>query len=110
MDGADAPSRPGRKSPSIRGKVLSDMTLSKPVEDQDIAAVPHGFRSSYRRHAAEPDEPPARGHRGGAGRRGGNQTEAAYARSDVFERRRRFMSDWAAYLDGERSRVIPIRR
>jgi hypothetical protein len=31
----------------------------------------------------------------------GNQTEAAYARSDLFERRRRLMDDWAAYVDGE---------
>ena len=30
-----------------------------------------------------------------------NQTEAAYARSDLFARRRRLMDDWLAYLDGE---------
>ena len=29
-----------------------------------------------------------------------NPTEAAYARSDLFERRRRLMDDWAAYLSG----------
>ena len=29
-----------------------------------------------------------------------NRTEAAYARSDLFERRRQLMDDWAAYLDG----------
>ncbi len=28
-----------------------------------------------------------------------NKVEA-YARSDLFERRRRLMDDWAAYLDG----------
>ena len=27
-----------------------------------------------------------------------NRVEAAYARSDLFERRRRLMDDWAAYL------------
>ena len=32
-----------------------------------------------------------------------NPTEAAYARSDLFERRRRLMDDWAAYLDNVRS-------
>ena len=31
-----------------------------------------------------------------------NPVEAAYARSDLFERRRRLMDDWAAYLTGER--------
>ena len=28
-----------------------------------------------------------------------NKVETAYARSDLFERRRRLMDDWAAYLD-----------
>ena len=31
-----------------------------------------------------------------------NKVEAAYARSDLFERRRVLMDDWAAYLDSER--------
>ena len=30
-----------------------------------------------------------------------NKVEAAYARSDLFERRRRLMDDWEAYLNGE---------
>ena len=34
-----------------------------------------------------------------------NPTEAAYARSDLFERRCRLMDDWAAYLSGERGHV-----
>ena len=35
-----------------------------------------------------------------------NPTEAAYARSDLFERRRRLMDDWAAYLRGARGHVV----
>ena len=31
-----------------------------------------------------------------------NTVEAAYARPDLFERRRLLMDDWARYLDGER--------
>ena len=30
-----------------------------------------------------------------------NPIEAAYRRTDLFERRRRLMADWAAYLAGE---------
>ena len=33
--------------------------------------------------------------------------KAAYARSDLFERRRRLMDDWAAYLYGEPRQVVP---
>ena len=29
-----------------------------------------------------------------------NPVEAAYARSDLFERRRRLMNDWGAYVAG----------
>ena len=29
-----------------------------------------------------------------------NKVEAAYARSDLFERRRQLMDDWSAYVDG----------
>ena len=31
-----------------------------------------------------------------------NKVEVAYRRTDLFERRRRLMDDWAAYLAGER--------
>ena len=30
-----------------------------------------------------------------------NKVEAAYRRTDLFERRRRLMNDWAAYLSGD---------
>ena len=39
-----------------------------------------------------------------------NQTEAAYARSDLFERRRYLMDDWAAYLSEERGEVVRLHR
>jgi len=96
--------------PSVRGKALSDMTLSKLVKEQGIAAVPHGFRSSFRDWAAERTNHPREVIEAALAHVVGNQTEAAYARSDLFERRRRLMDDWAAYLDGERGQVIPLRR
>ena len=96
--------------PSIRGKALSDMTLSKLVKEQGIAAVPHGFRSSFRDWAAERTNHPREVVEAALAHVVGNQTEAAYARSDLFERRRRLMDDWAAYLAGERGQVIAMRR
>ena len=39
-----------------------------------------------------------------------NQTEAVYARSDLFERRRRLVDDWAAYLDKEGRQTVSLRR
>ena len=34
-----------------------------------------------------------------------NPTEAAYARSDLFERRRHLMDKWAAYLSAAHEQV-----
>ena len=96
--------------PSVRGKALSDMTLSKLVKEQGIAAVPHGFRSSFRDWAAERTNHPRGVVEAALAHVVGNQTEAAYARSDLFERRRRLMDEWAAYLAGERGQVIAMRR
>ena len=39
-----------------------------------------------------------------------NEVEAAYARSDLFERRRRLMDDWSVYLDRQPAKVVPLRR
>ena len=96
--------------PSPRGKPLWDMTLSKLVKEQGIAAVAHGFRSTFRDWAAERTNHPREVIEAALAHVVSNQTEAAYARSDLFERRRRLMDDWAVYLDGERGQVIPMRR
>ena len=96
--------------PSPRGKPLSDMTLSKLVKELGIPAVPHGFRSSFRDWAAERTSHPREVIEAALAHSVRNQTEAAYARSDLFARRRRLMDDWAAYLSGQRGQVIPLRR
>ncbi len=70
----------------------------------------HGFRSSFRDWAAERTNHPRGVVEAALAHVVGNQTEAAYARSDLFERRRRLMDEWAAYLAGERGQVIAMRR
>ena len=85
--------------PSRRGKPLSDMTLSKLVKEQGIDAVPHGFRSSFRDWAAERTNHPREVVEAALAHVVQNKVEAAYARSDLFERRRRLMDDWAVYLN-----------
>ena len=96
--------------PSPRAKPLSDMTLSKLVKEQGIAAVPHGFRSSFRDWASERTNHRREVVEAALAHVVGNQTEAAYARSDLFERRRRLMDDWARYLDRPRGKVVAFGR
>ena len=96
--------------PSQRGKPLSDMTLSKLVREQGIDAVPHGFRSSFRDWAAEQTSARHDVIEACLAHTVRDATVAAYARSDLFARRRRLMNDWAGYLNGQCGQVIPLRR
>ncbi len=88
--------------PSPRGKALHKVKISKLVQELGIAAVPHGFRSSFRDWASEETDHPREVIEAALAHVVRNPVEAAYARSDLFERRRRLMNDWEAYLAGER--------
>ena len=90
--------------PSVRGKALSDMTLSKLVKELQIDGVPHGFRSSFRDWCGDTGQPRELAEMALAHAIRG--VEGAYARSDLFERRRRLMADWAAYLSGASAKVV----
>ena len=83
--------------PSPRGKTLSDMTLSKLVKELGIQAVPHGFRSSFRDWAAECSDAPREVCELALAHVNSDRVEAAYRRTDLFERRRQLMQDWSQY-------------
>ena len=93
---------------SLRGKPLPTVTLSKLIKELGLAAVPHGFRSSFRDWAAERTSTPREVVEAALAHTVQNPTEAAYARSDLFERRRRLMDEWAAYLAGTHRPHPPI--
>ena len=64
-------------------------------------AVPHGFRSTSQDWASEETDHPREVIEVALAHVVRNRVEAAYRRTDLFERRRRLMDDWAAYLAGE---------
>ena len=80
------------------GKPLNDKQLRWLVREQGIAAVPHGFRSSFRDWAGEETDHPREVIEAALAHVVRDRVEAAYARSDLFERRRILMDDWARYL------------
>ncbi|WP_035881614.1 tyrosine-type recombinase/integrase [Cupriavidus metallidurans] len=84
--------------PSPRGKVLSDMALLAITRRMKLEAVPHGFRSTFRDWAGEYTNYPRELAEVALAHLKGDETEAAYWRSDVLERRRRMMGDWAAFI------------
>jgi integrase len=82
--------------PAPRGGALSDMTLSSVVRRMKVAAVPHGFRSTFRDWASERNYPRDVAEMALA-HAIGDRVEAAYRRGDLFEKRRRLMADWATF-------------
>ena len=95
--------------PSVTGRAMSDSTMSKLLRENGIAAVPHGFRSSFRQWAAERTNIPREVAEEALAHVNPNRTEAAYQRSDLFDRRRDLMNAWASYLEAERAAVVAIR-
>ena len=87
--------------PSSTGRPLSDNTLSKMLRDLGIDAVPHGFRSSFRDWCAEATNVAPAIAEATLAHVVRDRVEAAYNRTDLFERRRDLMDAWAGYLNGE---------
>ena len=84
---------------SMSGKPLSDMTLSALLRRLEIPAVPHGFRSSFKNWSLEASgvddkrllSELALAHDIG------DETEKAYATTDLLEQRRPLMKAWAEF-------------
>ena len=89
--------------PNRVGKQLEEKQLRRMFRKHGIAAVPHGFRSSFRDWAAEETDHPREVVEAALAHVVTNRVEAAYRRTDLFERRRQLMGDWAAYLEREHS-------
>ena len=84
--------------PSPRGGSVSENTLSKLLRELQIDAVPHGFRSSFRDWAAECSDAPREVCELAMAHVNSDRVEAAYRRTDLFERRRVLMEQWSSFV------------
>ena len=84
--------------PSTTRRPLDRAAISRMLRQLGIAAVPHGFRSSFRDWAAECTDAPREVCELALAHVNTNAIEAAYRRTDLFERRRRLMEQWATFL------------
>ncbi len=78
-------------------KTMSDMTLLQLLRGMDMSVTVHGFRSSFRDWAADRTSYPREVAEAALAHTVENKVEAAYRRTDYFEKRRAMMADWAAY-------------
>ena len=83
-----------------RGGPLSNMTHIQVLRRLEIPAVPHGFRSSFRDWVIEQTDTPWVVGEAALAHNLGNSTEMAYARTDLFDKRRALMEAWGCFLIG----------
>ena len=89
-------------SPHKNGGALSDMTLRNMLKKTEFGprADVHGFRSSFADFAAEETNARHAVREKSLAHAVGSQVERAYSRTDLFDRRRELMNQWAEFIDG----------
>lgn len=78
---------------------MSDMSIAAVLKRMELGQFTvHGFRSTFRDWAGESTAHPREVIEHALAHQLKDKAEAAYARSDLLEKRRRLMEDWAAYV------------
>ena len=93
---------------SRAGRPMTDRTLSQFVKRLGFDADVHGFRTSFRTWAQERTNFPREVAEFALAHVVGDAAEQAYARSDLFEKRRKMMEAWAAYVTAEPGKVMRL--
>ena len=87
--------------PSPRGKAMSDATMSRLMEREEMEARPHGFRATFRTWAEETTDASFEVKETCLGHQVGSEVERAYQRSDLLEKRRVLLDQWAVFLTAQ---------
>lgn len=82
-----------------RGRPLSTMALEMVLRRLKADVTVHGFRSTFRDWTAEQTSTSREVAEAALAHVLENKVEAAYRRSDLFEKRRQLMDAWAAYCE-----------
>ena len=99
--------------------VFPGRTLAKPLSDMAFLMLlrrlkhdtitTHGFRSSFRDWAAEKTNVPRAVCEAALAHTLRDKTEAAYNRTDLFDRRRELMDNWAKFATAKPADVVSMR-
>ncbi|MCK1450439.1 integrase arm-type DNA-binding domain-containing protein [Bradyrhizobium sp. 35] len=97
-----------------KGVPISNMAMAGVLKRMDRFEITvHGFRSTFRDWAAERTGYPNHVVEMALAHVIGNKVEAAYRRGDLFEKRRKLMTDWATYCAtpsvGRHDNIMPLR-
>jgi integrase len=75
-----------------------------------VTLTTHGFRSTFRDWCSEAAHVNREVAEAALSHAVGDRVERAYARSDLFDRRKELMEDWARYATGPLARLIELAR
>jgi len=103
----------GNEGEGLTNAAMLELTkeMAYPSTTEGKIAVPHGFRSTFKDWCSEETSHPNTVSEMALAHIIKNETEAAYRRGDMLERRRVLMEDWASFATGglADSKVVPIR-
>ena len=91
--------------PNRNNKALSDMAFNQIMRgmrergELTVEGVPHGFRSTFRDWAAERTSYSDEIRKAASGHTIGDSVKEAYQRTDLLDKRRSLMNEWANFLD-----------
>ena len=90
-------------------KPLSENTFNKLMKELGLEVHAHGFRTSFRTWTQEKTNYPREIAEAALAHSLRDKAEAAYARSDLLEKRAEMMEAWAQFISADASEVINIR-
>jgi len=90
-------------------KPLSENTFNKLIKDLGLDVHAHGFRTSFRTWTQEKTNYPREIAEAALAHSLSDKAEAAYARSDLLEKRAEMMEAWAQFILSTKDNVISIR-
>jgi len=87
---------------------LSNMALLMPVRRMGYSATIHGFRSAFRDWSAEKTSFPREVAEAALAHVVENDTERAYRRTDLFEKRKQMMLAWEKHVTAKPGKVVQL--
>ena len=91
-----------------RGRPIGNTGFVQALRRLGIDATAHGFRASFRTWAQERTNVPREVCEAALAHTLKDKAEAAYARSDLFERRRELMEAWSRFLNPQPADVVSL--
>lgn len=92
----------------IDKKPLSNMAMLMALRRMGLTATAHGFRSSFRDWTADKTNYPREVCEAALAHTVGNAVEAAYRRTDLFEKRRSLMATWSQHVTSAKGKLVAI--